>query len=394
MAEVIQAIYIRETETRQQPKAHTVYRVEVHAAVRNWVVWKRYSEFSKLHQRLSSIYPKNPPPAPLPGKRFFPSTFSDPAKIEERRRGLEDYLRGILSSRDDRWRQTDVWKEFLSIPSGRPLDPSALYTSETWLDEYNAMTNTARDIRSLINKRSTHVARNEISASHNCTVHAKKQLMTLSARLSNLEQGLTLLAGGAGYATEGHVMANGELRRRQDMVCTLKDEKDALFVLVSTGRPEQDLLYRQPESAANSKRHAGDRKALLDSSDHNSPEKERDTTADPSPRYQPQRQQPTQPRPGRAFGAAAAKSMAMARETEQTRGMDNEGLMHYQQQIMADQDEQVEQFNAILARQKQVGIAIGDELETQNQVLDELDSDVGRTHTKLKFAKKKLGTIK
>ncbi|ORY95089.1 hypothetical protein BCR43DRAFT_495129 [Syncephalastrum racemosum] len=397
MAEIIQAIYIRETETRQQPKPHTVYRVEVHAAVRNWVVWKRYSDFSKLHQRLTSIFPKNPPPAPLPGKRFFPSTFSDPAKIEERRRGLEDYLRGILSSRDDRWRQTDVWKEFLSIPTGRPLDPSALYTSETWLDEYNEMTNTARDIRSLINKRSTHVARNEISASHNCTVHAKKLLMTLSARLSNLEQGLGLLAGGVSYASEGQVMSDGELRRRQDMVSTLKDEKDALFVLVSTGRPEQDLLYSQAESAAISKRHAGDRKALLDSSTHSSSsEKEKDATtratSHPNQQYQQQKRQSIQPRRGRAFGTAAAKNMVT--ETEQTRGLDNEGLMQHQQQIMADQDDQVEHFNAILARQKQLGIAIGDELETQNQVLDELDNDVGRTHTKLKFAKKKLGTIK
>lgn len=377
MTEIIQAIFIRETTTRQQPKPHTEYRIEVHAAVRNWFVWKRYSDFVKLHNQLCSIFPKNPPPVPLPGKNIFPSTFSDPEKIEERRRRLEDYLRGILSNRDDRWRQTDVWKEFLAIPVGRPLDASTMYTSETWLDEYNAMTGTAREVRSLINRRGTHIARNEISASHNCTVQAKKLLMTLSARLSNLDAGLTGLAKGS---DGGDVMAEGELRRRQDMLNTLRDEKDALLRLVNSGRQEQDLLYNDKPATAPVRRES---------------EKSLDYGF---PKYQISHLPPRRATigPGRAFGAAAAaqQKMTRAKETEVTRVLDNEGLLQYQKQIMEDQDKQVEQFSALLARQKQLGLAIGDELELQNQILDELDGDVNRTAVKLKFASKKLATIK
>ncbi|KAI9484487.1 Phox homologous domain-containing protein, partial [Zychaea mexicana] len=353
----IQAVFVPSSETRHQPKPHTVYCVEVHAAVRTWVVWKRYSDFVKLHHHFESVFPSHPVPVHLPTKRIFPSTFSDPNKIDTRRRGLEEYLRAILSHRDDRWRQTDIWKDFLAIPhpsaSSSPSNHHATsYTSETWLDEYHSMTNAARQVRSLINKRGTHNARNEISASHNCTVQAKKLLVTLSTHTSDLDAALKGLSEGP------DAMADGELRRRQDMLATLRDEKDALLKLVNSGRQEQELLKPRRSQTA-----------LM--------------------RQQPPRRSATIG-PGRAFGAAAAAAQQKAKETEVTRGLDNDGLIQYQQEVMQEQDTQVEQFSALLARQKQLGFAIGDELETQNQILDELDGDVDRTALKLKFANKKL----
>ncbi|KAI9315107.1 Phox homologous domain-containing protein [Dichotomocladium elegans] len=369
MAEVIQSIFIQNTEVRSTPKPHTVYQIEVHAAVRTWIVWKRYSEFEKLHNQFKKIFPSNPPPVNLPGKRIFPSTFSSPEKVDERRRGLEDYLRSILSNRDDRWRQTDAWKEFLAIPVGRSLDTSIMYTSESWLDEYNDMSNIAREVRSLTNRRSTHIARNEISASHNCTVQAKKLLLSLSSKLSNLDAGLGSLA-----------LADGESRRRQDMLNSLRDEKDALHRLVNSGRQDQELVKHQQPRRSNTVH--SEKATLLTNGDHTLPTNNK----------QPPRRNNTIG-PGRAFGAAAVAAAA-AKETEITRGLDNEGLLQYQQEVMNDQDMQVEQFSALLARQKQLGLAIGDELEVQNQILDELDADVDRTGTKLKFANKKLATIK
>lgn len=379
MSEVIQAIFIRESEVRSTPKPHVVYKVEVHAAVRNWVVWKRYSEFYKLDSQFKTIFPKQSTPVRLPPKSYFPSTFSDPEKIEERRRGLEEYLRSILSSRDDRWRLTEVWKEFLCIPVGRSLDGTSFYTSESWLDEFTTMSATAREIRSLINKKSTHMARNEISASHNCSVQAKKLLMNLSSRISNLEAGLN-----------GSGMSEGELRRRQDMLTSLKDEKDSLMKLASSGRQDQDLLYKSTTNN-NNNNNSAIRKSLLGENTGFYGETE----------YNHHQSTPVMKEQvigvgKRAFGAAAVqrKKEQLAKETEVTRGLDNEGLLLNQQQIMGDQDQQVQQFGSILARQKQLGISIGHELENQNQLLDELDGDVGRTQTKLKFANKKLQKIK
>ncbi|CAO3624476.1 unnamed protein product [Cunninghamella echinulata] len=87
--EVIQALFIRESETRQKPKPHTVYKVEVHAAVRKWTVWKRYSEFTKLHEQLCAVYPHHPPPFSLPKKSLFPSTFGYQQNIEDCKHGLK-----------------------------------------------------------------------------------------------------------------------------------------------------------------------------------------------------------------------------------------------------------------------------------------------------------------
>ncbi|KAI9319658.1 Phox homologous domain-containing protein [Dichotomocladium elegans] len=350
MSEVIQAIFVPSTETRPLPKPHTEYEVEVYAPVRKWSVWKRYSDFVKLHEHLTTTFAGHPPPMELPAKRIFPPTFSDPNKVDDRRRHLEEYLRAILSNRDDRWRNTEAWKTFLEIPGadnsnrGHPT-----FTSESWLDEYTDMTNQARDIRSLINRRATHIARNEISASHNCTVQAKKVLLSLGGRISALETGLQ----------QGLLVAEGERRRRQDMVDRLKEEKDALTKLVNLGRLEQHQSLMDPP------------RNTSESSDKNIPT--------------------IRIGPGRAFGTFAAAQQS--RETETTRGRDNEGLLQYQQEVMNEQDAQIEQFSDLLARQKQLGLAIGDELDAQNQLLDELDANVDRTALKLKFADKKLGTI-
>ncbi|KAG2227186.1 hypothetical protein INT45_008430 [Circinella minor] len=405
MTEVIQAVFVPSTETRHQPKPHTVYCVEVHAAVRTWVVWKRYSDFEKLHTQFENIFPKHPVPLHLPTKSFFPPTFNDATKIDNRRRGLEEYLRAILSHRDDRWRQTDVWKDFLAIPQGNHKSGNGVgrgggggaaavtttnYTLETWLDEYNAMTNMARQVRSLINKRGTHNARNEISASHNCTVQAKKLLVTLSTRTSNLDAALKGLSESSKDYEGGMMIARGELLRRQDLLATLRDEKDALLKLVNSGRQEQELLKQTPRRSQTAR--------VANEKQMEEHQQENYNYGFPThQQQQPIRQ--TAPKrsatigPGRAFGAAAA-AQQRAKETEVTRGLDNDGLIDYQKQVMDDQDQQVEQFSALLARQKQLGFAIGDELETQNEILDELDAGVDRTGLKLKFASKKLATIK
>ncbi|RUS21166.1 hypothetical protein BC937DRAFT_93421 [Endogone sp. FLAS-F59071] len=390
MSEVIQDIFIRATETRQNPKPHTVYRVEVQGPVRTWSLWKRYSEFDHLNTQFTRLFPKNPPPFPLPQKSIFNHTMTNPAAIEDRRRGLEVYLRGILNHRDDRWRESNEWKEFLAIPTGRPLDTSSLYTSESWLDEFREMQVSAREIRSLLNRRENHVARNEISASHNCTVQAKKSLITLQSRITNLESGLQGLARGAG-PNIGSPMSEGELRRRRDMLNELKDEKESLTRLANTGRQEHNLFYQSPTAGPSS----GDRNSLFNRS-----EVATAATANSGDYGFPvlssaasvlsSASRGSTVTSHRVFGNAARAPQ----ETKATRGLDNQGLLTLQWQLMQDQDSQIEQFSSVLARQKHLGMAIGEELETQNQLLEDLDNDVGRTQDKLRFAAKRLNKIK
>ncbi|CAG8629900.1 17991_t:CDS:1 [Cetraspora pellucida] len=379
MSENIKNIYIRETETRSTPKPHIVYRVEVHAEVRTWSIWKRYSEFDELNDKLVRLFPNNPPPFEIPAKHYFQSTLGNPVLVEERRRGLEDYLNGILFHKDACWRETEDWKEFLSIPTGRPLDTTTMYSSESWLDEYHQVQAITKEIRSLINRRETHIARNEVQASHNCSVQAKKSLTTLGVRTSQLESGLIGLAKGTGR--DGRIMSEGELRRRQDLLNDLKDEKDTLTKLVLAHRPDINKVTKPASSV--------DRAALF-----RAPVRQRSlpaignngigVSANDSSIVQ------KAPASRRVFG----NSRAMTVETEATRGLDNKGLVELQKQTMEDQDRHAEQFSAVLNRHKHIGIAIGQELEIQNRMLSELSENVDQTASKLRVATKKLNAIR
>lgn len=468
MAETLQAIYVRDYETRTSPKPHTVFRVEVHAAVRTWSVWKRYSEFETLNSRYLELFPDHPPPMPLPIKHWWQSTLDNPELLEERRAGLETYLRGILSHRDDRWRLTHEWNEFLAIPVGRSQAdlfagshasqaatgrdspapsllshlnffgigggtqtpssdtasiasgttvgqsslgshaPAQFYTTESWLEEFRNLQSVAREVRSLINRRETHLSRSEISASHNCTIQSKKLLTSLGLRIPALENGLTTLAmGNPGGGGKGSIMSDGELRRRQDMLAELKDEREVLTKLVIANRQNDGVVgYQGP--GGNVPASSGDRNALLVGKSSHTMVQGGSTSGNinnnvyggsvvssaessfggsGSSVHSGSNRMSTS---RRVFGRVVQN---LTQETSQTRGLDNEGLLILQQEQMKQQDDHIEQFNAILQRQKHIGLAIGQELDNQIQLLDELDRDVDRTTLKLGIVNKKIGKI-
>lgn len=126
----IQRVQIASFEQRAEPAPHVAYVIRVGMAGESWEVQRRYSEFAALHAAISPPAP----PAPLPPKNlaahslrllrgigglFGASTDQqgmDEAAIEERRAGLELYLRAIVSARDDQWRVHPAFLEFLQVP--------------------------------------------------------------------------------------------------------------------------------------------------------------------------------------------------------------------------------------------------------------------------------------
>ena len=89
-------------------------------------------------------------------------------------------------------------------------------------------------------------------------------------------------------------------------------------------------------------------------------------------------------------GPGGPRVLGKPQETEQTRNLDNQGLVQLQKEEMTVQDEQLEQLMSVLKRQGQIGQAIGDELDYQNKLLEDLDADVDRTRAKLKKTGKTL----
>lgn len=372
----MQSIFIKETERRgQPPKTYVIYKITVTGGVRSWNVWHRYSEFASLHDDLIQ-HTGSEPPAALPSKHRLSlltsiGVSSDDSIVEERRTGLETYLRSILSAKESKWRDSFVFKDFLSIPVGRSGtgsasvgDSSGQFTSSAWLDEHSDLQTLVRDARADINTRDSLSSSSspDIAGSHNANVQAKKKLAAVLARLQPLTKGLQDLALAG--------MREGEVQRRGDMVARLQDECNSLGKMV--------VAACQPTASSRAASGAGsgsggamasdtDRAALLGAG----PVKgsSRPVT--------------------RVF-----RQKAPPQETDQTRPLDDTGLVQLQQVQMDQQDQQLTQLSTLLQRQKQLGLAISAEIEQQNEMLDQLASDIDGTSAKLGAANKQMRRLK
>ncbi|KAJ7181725.1 syntaxin [Mycena crocata] len=353
---MLQSVVIPKYEERSSPSPHTVYEVRVKANVRDWSMWRRYSEFDDLHAELTRAAAE-PPPAPLPSKHSLSifRSHSDPKLLEERRTGLETYLRAIVSAKDDKWRETFAFRQFLGIPIGKQgeFPQSGQFTLASWLDEHIDLQTRIRDVRADINKRDALSDRGDTNGSHTSNVAAKKKLAGVISRLGKLAAGLQELAMGG--------MSEGELQRRTDMVARLQDDCEKLGKMVTVARQSNRALGAAGGSAARNPAPDTDREALIGAS-----------------------------KPfGRVFGAAPK-----ARETEETRPLDDHGLFMLQEAKMQQQDSEVSQLTAVLQRQRHLGEAISSELQLQIELLDDLANRVDETSGKIATTTREMGRLR
>ncbi|KAF9460839.1 Phox homologous domain-containing protein [Collybia nuda] len=350
----IQAVYIRGYEERSSPKPHTVYRIEIQAHVRSWQMWRRYSEFDDLHTDLVKST-GSPPPCPLPPKHKFSILRPRPdTQIrDERRAGLEVYLRTIIGAREDKWRESFAFKDFLGVPTSRQGGgPPSHFTSSSWLDEHLELQTRIRDVRADINKRDAFSDRGDIGDSHKANVSAKSKLAGIVSRIGALEKELEELGM--------HGISEGELQRRSDMVARLRDDHEKLTRMVTVAQQSSRTVNTNSLITSNVVPNS-DREALLGTNV-----------------FKPIT---------RVFGGV------QPRETEQTRPLDDQGLVGLQQAQIQQQDEQLSQLTTVLQRQKQLGQAIGSEIAYQIEMLDSLSNDVDRVGGKLTTTNRQLNRL-
>lgn len=359
----IQAIYIRDYEERSNPKPHVVYRIEIQAHVRSWQMWRRYSEFDDLHTELTKSV-GSPPPHPLPPKNKFSilRSHNNTKILEERKAGLEAYLRAIVSAKDDQWRETFAFRDFLGVPVGRQGGveggPPTQFTSSSWLDEHQELQTRIRDVRADINKRDAFADRGDVGESHKANVSGKKKLAGVLSRIGTLGRGLQELAMSG--------MSEGELQRRTDMVARLQDDCEKLGKMVTVARQTSRGLGVSGAAAGSAARNPAsdsDRDVLLGGNTSKKPVT-------------------------RVFGAPSPP-----KETEETRPLDNFGLLGLQQVQVEQQNEQLSQLTTILQRQRYLGEAIGNEIATQIEMLDDLSNEVDRVGGKLTSANRQMNRL-
>ncbi|KAK0478448.1 syntaxin [Armillaria novae-zelandiae] len=339
----IQQVSIVDLQERSEPKPHTVYRIEIKAHIQSWSMWRRYSEFDDLHTDLVQAT-GTPPPAPLPPKHKF-SLFrsrTDSQLLTERRAALEIYLRAIISARDDQWREAYPFKQFLGIPIGKAAAAKNY--------EYQEIQTRLRDVRADINRREAFSTQGDVNASHKSNVSAKQKLAGVLARIGTLGKGLQELAG------RGH--------ERTDMVARLQDDCEKLGKMVTVARMTSSRSGGGGVPTTMSLSPSTDREALLGPAGN------------------------TFTRVTRVFGVPSAPQ-----ETEETRPLDNHGLLGFQQTQIEQQDQQLSILTTILQRQRHLGEAIGTEIASQNDMLDGLSNDVDRVSSKLVSANRQLGRL-
>lgn len=349
-------IAIPNTQVSNSTKPYTLYNITLRLPLRSFTVQKRYSDFVCLHQSITS-QADAPPPASLPGKSWFVRTISNPQLTEERRKGLETYLKTINEDSDARWRSTSAWRTFLNLPStiassasstasglhGALTGPNGggapIVDPTVWLDCY-------RDLKVQLHDARLHLTRRDQATKaqeqHDSSAQAKRCLVKAGSMISALDQGLKNQAG-----PPADILGEGELRRRRDLIAGARKEKEGL----------EDLLNAMAAKSKldNTVAAAQQKQALVGS----------------------------QPKQGRVLG----------RETAKTRELDNQGVLQLQKQMMQEQDLDVEELRKVVVRQKELGIAINNELEVQNEMLKMADEDVDRLQGKLVVAKKRIGKI-
>jgi regulator of vacuolar morphogenesis len=195
----------------------------------------------------------------------------------------------------------------------------------------------------------------DASGSRQAGVEAKRLLRDLGPRVDRLEKELSDLKSGLG---------EGEKRRREEMVENLRAERGSLTRMAEVGMRAGGGSGFNRGSPSSDNDHSPSTSALFGPSHH--------TAA-----------------PGRVFGQKAPPQ-----ETEETRPLDDRGVLQLQQTKMGDQDAQLGELSKVLQRQRKMGEEIHHEIGEQNELLDDLETGVDKTGGKLGKAKREMNRLK
>ena len=330
---------------------------------------KRYSDFSALDAALRSSTGSAPPVA-LPAKSWGIGGFlglgsgtATPDAVEKRRAGLEEYLRGIEGAEDARWRMSKAYREFLALDAldakksanlpGSQFGKDRVRDASDWLDKHTDLKSSLQDARRWLTAREQATA---ATAQHEAAAKAKQSLVRAGTLLSSLDEGL-------GRLSAEKALGEGEIRRRRDMVSSLRKEKDGLESVLNSMAVKAAM---SSSSSTSSAAVTQEQKAGLF---HNAPS----SSSKPH---------------------SSRRVLGAPQETDKTRELDNDGVLQLQKQIIADQDEDLVDLTTVVRRMRDMGVAINTEIVEQNAMLGLLDEDVERVDGKIRIAKKRIGRIR
>ena len=298
---------------------------------------------------------------------------------------LETYLRSMLTHRDDRWRISYTFNDFLAVPSranpssssssGAAASSASLagvqsppehFTPSNWLSEHAALQTLLRLSRAALLKRDALAGMGDAAGSRGASVEAKRLLREAGDRVDGLAAGLGATAGGLG---------EGERRRREEMVEGIRAERGDLQRMAEAG-VRSSAFNRDTNTSTSARSHAGAGNGTMPGGVGSVWGKAH--ASSPA----------TGAAPGRVFGARPPPQ-----ETTETRPLDEPGLVQLQQSQMGSQDEQLGNLSELLRKQRVMGEEIYREIGEQNEMLDEVEGGVDKVGNKLGKAKRQMNRL-
>ncbi|KAI6902577.1 hypothetical protein D0869_03433 [Hortaea werneckii] len=363
------------TATPAEGKPFTQYHVVLQLPLRKHEIKKRYTDFTNLHDALVS-QTNQAPPAPLPPKSWLRRTVNNESLTEERRQGLEKYLKSIVEADDARWRSSSAWRSFLNLPSGNnTLSTNGSLTGTTsqkqqgiadpnqWLEVHRDLKTQVQTARQQLKQRE---AATTAQQQHSLAAEAKASLVRAATSIAQLDEGLRRISAAskgdeAGWGGSSK-LGEGEIRRRRDLLGAARKEVEGLEGVLRSMASKSAGTSSGAATQTGAVASAGDKDALWKGTEAAKPK-------------------------GRVLGGPL-------KEKERTRELDNSGVLQLQQQIMEEQDEDVLSLGKTVAKLKDMGILIHEELEVQNAMLGMVEEDTGRVQNKIDVARSRIKKIR
>lgn len=299
---------------------------------------RRFSDFVHLRESLETETQRSVPYS-LPSK--MASLIKTSGRLtEERKAGLADFTQKLLN--DPQYRQNPLVLSFFNIPRDSALefdcdDAEKIKDARTSqqvvrIDTPVHWLETLKDVKHMLRTAKLAIDNNGNSVGN------RGKINLCRVKLTSLDQ----------YLRENQDLGAGELVRRRHMLAEAEREFNQLETY--------DSPHYQVKSTRNTSSDGIKSKLFSGST---------------------------------SFG----RTLGRAKETEVTRTMDNNQLYQSQQTVMETQDQQLEEMHKMIQRQKQLGMAINEELDTQSEMLTDLGQHIDKSAGKMKHARRKIGRI-
>jgi regulator of vacuolar morphogenesis len=280
---------------------------------------------------------------------------------------LETYLRAILTHKNPVWRTSYTFLDFLAVPQhtanrkGSSGDTDGIHwTPANWLAEHGKVEGSIRAIRSELLKRDALASMGDAAGSRGSSVAAKKLIREAGEKIDMLARGLEVI---------GSAVGDGERKRRGEMVESLRNERADLGRMAEAGvRTSREVMggssgfSRTSGSGTTSGVMPGGSASLWGNGNS------------------------AQPATGRVFGKKPE-------ETDETRPLDDRGVLQLQQTKMEGQDDQLKELSKILQRQRGMGEEIHREIGEQTAMLEDIEHGVDKVGGKMARAKRNMNKL-